>query len=264
MLVPTPGRIERYQEEELPMAKTPVVELDPRTFDGPEEPDAGEIAATVRIRGRNVTVPDHFVTRIHNKLAPIEKMAPKTITRFDVVLLHEANPRIGDARQRMEITVRSKGGVARAESAEDTFITALDSAVAKLMRQIRKARTRNKISMSGHRRPTSVSEATAGLLDELTQHDASDDAPADPYENDVHDQIPGQVVRRKAHADEPMSVDDALSQMELVGHDFFLFRDVETGLPSVVYRRRAFDYGLLALGEATPGSDERDDTGLVS
>lgn len=254
------------------MAKTPVVELDPRTFEGPEEPDAGQIEATVRIRGRNVTVPDHFVTRIHNKLAPIEKMAPNTITRFDVVLLHEVNPRIGDARQRMEITVRSKGGVARAESAEDTFITALDVAVAKLMRQIRKARTRNKISMSGHRRPTSVAEATAelsqqavdiSLLDELTQHHETEEAPADPYENEVQDMTPGQVVRRKAHADTPMSVDDALSQMELVGHDFFLFRDAETGLPSVVYRRRAYDYGLLALGEATPGSDERDDSGLI-
>lgn len=256
------------------MAKAPVVELDPRTFEGPEELTEEQLDATVRIRGRNVTVPDHFVTRIHNKLAPVEKMSPNTITRFDVVLLHETNPRIGDARQRLEITVRSKDGVARAEAAEDTFISALDSAVAKLMRQIRKARTRSKIAMSGHRRPTSVAEATAelsqdaasaSLLDEV-KNSEQETNPHDPYEGTVDEQLPGQIVRRKTHADVPMSVDDALSQMELVGHDFFLFRDSATNLPSVVYRRRAFDYGVLALGDAeqaTPGSDEREDSGLI-
>ena len=64
------------------MSKTPVVELDPRTFDGPEVEGAEELEATVRIRGRNVEVPDHFVDRIHNKLSPVEKMNPNTITRY--------------------------------------------------------------------------------------------------------------------------------------------------------------------------------------
>lgn len=251
------------------MSKTPVVELDPRTFDGPEVEGAEELEATVRIRGRNVEVPDHFVDRIHNKLSPVEKMNPNTITRFDVVLLHEKNPRHGDTAQRLEITVRSRSGVARAEAAEDTFYNALDSAVAKLMRQIRKARTRKKISHSGHRRPTSVAEATAELSEmsasiEAIEENAVSDS-ADGHA-DEHDEGPGRVVRNKSYSGEPMSVDDALSQMELVGHDFYLFRDVETGLPSVVYRRKAFDYGLISLNEegtTSPGSDERDDSALL-
>lgn len=249
------------------MSKTPVVELDPRTFDGPEVEDAEELEATVRIRGRNVEVPDHFVDRIHNKLSPVEKMNPNTITRFDVVLLHEKNPRHGDTAQRLEITVRSRSGVARAEAAEDTFYNALDSAVAKLMRQIRKARTRKKISHSGHRRPTSVAEATAELSEmsasiESIEENIANDAAADEHD----DEGPGRVVRNKSYSGEPMAVDDALSQMELVGHDFYLFRDVDTGLPSVVYRRKAYDYGLISLNEegtTSPGSDERDDSALL-
>ena len=248
------------------MSKTPVVELDPRTFDGPEVEGAEELEATVRIRGRNVEVPDHFVDRIHNKLSPVEKMNPNTITRFDVVLLHEKNPRHGDTAQRLEITVRSRSGVARAEAAEDTFYSALDSAVAKLMRQIRKARTRKKISHSGHRRPTSVAEATAELSEMSASIEAIEENAVSDTAEAYEDEGPGRVVRNKSYSGEPISVDDALSQMELVGHDFYLFRDVETGLPSVVYRRKAFDYGLIALneeGKTSPGSDERDDSALL-
>src|SRR5690606_7041754 len=118
--------------------------------------------------------------------------------RFDVVLLHENNPRLAKASQRIEITLKGKPGVARAEAAEDTFYAALESAVAKLERQMRKARTRRKISHSGHRRPQSVAEATAEL--------ATDAAPAevlDEYADGVDEQLPGQIVRRKEHDGTP-------------------------------------------------------------
>lgn len=222
------------------MAKTPAVLLDPATFDGPETDDPGTPDAPVTIRGRNVEVPEHFATRINAKLAKIEKMSPTDIQRFDVILLHENNPRLSKVSQRVEITVKGKSGVARAEAAEDTFYGALESAVSKLERQMRKARTRRKISHSGHRRPQSVAEATAEL--------SADAAPAEVLdEYAVDDQLPGQIVRRKEHDGTPMTVDDALEKMELVGHDFYLFRDSETGRPTVVYRRHAFDYGLITL-----------------
>ena len=57
------------------------------------------------------------------------------------------------------------------------------------------------------------------------------------------------VIREKVHTAQPMTIDDALYEMELVGHDFYLFIDEETNRPSVVYRRHAFDYGLIALGD---------------
>ncbi|HJC60885.1 MAG TPA: ribosome-associated translation inhibitor RaiA [Candidatus Dietzia intestinigallinarum] len=222
------------------MAKTPAVLLDPATFDGPTTDDPGTPDAPVTIRGRNVEVPEHFANRINAKLVKIEKMSPTDIQRFDVILLHENNPRLSKVSQRVEITVKGKSGVARAEAAEDTFYGALESAVAKLERQMRKARTRRKISHSGHRRPQSVAEATAEL--------SANAAPAEVLdEYAVDDQLPGQIVRRKEHDGTPMTVDDALEKMELVGHDFYLFRDSETGRASVVYRRHAFDYGLITL-----------------
>lgn len=225
------------------MAKTPAVLLDPATFDGPSTEDPGTPEAQVTIKGRNVEIPEHFATRINAKLAKIEKISP-AITRFDVVLLHESNPRLAKVSQRVEITLKGKPGVARAEAADDTFYSALEAAVAKLERQMRKARTRRKISQSGHRRPQSVGEATAEL--------AADAAPVealDKYADGVDDQLPGQIVRTKEHDGTPMSVDDALEKMELVGHDFYMFRDSETGRATVVYRRHAFDYGLLTLSE---------------
>ena len=225
------------------MAKTPAVLLDPATFDGPSTDDPGTPDAQVTIKGRNVEVPDHFATRINTKLAKIEKISP-AITRFDVVLLHENNPRLAKASQRIEITLKGKPGVARAEAAEDTFYAALESVVAKLERQIRKARTRRKISHSGHRRPQSVAEATAELAPEAAPAEV-----VDRYADGGDEQLPGQIVRRKEHDGTPMSVDEALEKMELVGHDFYLFRDSETGRATVVYRRHAFDYGLITLSD---------------
>jgi len=61
------------------------------------------------------------------------------------------------------------------------------------------------------------------------------------------DEEPGQIVRTKEHAAKPMSVDDALYEMELVGHDFFLFHDQQSDKPTVVYRRHAYHYGLIRL-----------------
>lgn len=226
------------------MAKTPAVLLDPATFDGPSTDDPGTPDAQVTIRGRNVEVPEHFANRINAKLAKIEKISPSNIQRFDVILLHENNPRLSKVSQRIEITVRGKGGVARAEAAEDTFYAALESAVAKLERQMRKARTRRKISHSGHRRPQSVAEATAELAADAAPAEVLDEY-ADAIEHD--EQLPGQIVRRKEHDGTPLTVDEALEKMELVGHDFYLFRDSESGRATVVYRRHAFDYGLITL-----------------
>ena len=231
------------------MAKTSAVLLDPATFDGPSTEDPGIPDAQVTIRGRNVEVPEHFASRINTKLAKIEKMSP-AIQRFDVILLHENNPRLSKVSQRIEITLKGKSGVARAEAAEDTFYAALESAVAKLERQMRKARTRRKISQSGHRRPQSVAEATAELAATAAPAEALDrQGDADSYSGDVDDQLPGQIVRRKEHDGTPMTVDEALEKMELVGHDFYLFRDSESGAATVVYRRHAFDYGLLTLSD---------------
>ncbi|ALE19271.1 hypothetical protein AL705_06510 [Lawsonella clevelandensis] len=216
--------------------------------------------AQVIIHGRNVEVPEHFANRIKGKLARLERLDPGII-RFEVELRHEKNPRQSRIRDRMEITGRRKGAPVRAEAAEDSFYAALESACDKLERSLRKVKVRRGISRSGHRTPTSLHEASAAFIEEDLKAIRVNDGDAavtpteaelgevDTYADLVEDSLPGRIVRHKVHPDDPMTVDDALYQMELVGHDFFLFHNSETDKPCVVYRRRAYDYGLITLGE---------------
>lgn len=201
--------------------------------------------AQVTITGRNVEVPEHFADRVKAKLAKIERLDP-TLTFFHVELQHEPNPRRADRSDRIQITATGKGHLARAEAKEDSFYAALESALGKMERSLRKVKARRKISRSGHRAPMSVGEATASLVAEA---EAAASEKADPYEDLVEDVTPGQVVRTKQHSATPMTVEDALSEMELVGHDFYLFVNEATSRPSVVYRRHAYDYGLIELAD---------------
>lgn len=225
---------------------TPSVEVDP--FREPshvaDERDKDYLTpnAPVAIDGRNVDVPEHFRVYLEDKLARLEKFR-STITLFEVNLFHEPNPRQSKACQRLELTVRGKGGVARAEAAAENFYAAFETALTRLQSRLRKASDRKKVHY-GNRTPVSVAEATAPSALPDAPVDEND---GDPYAHLVEDHLPGQIVRTKDHPGTPMTVDDALSQMELVGHDFFLFFDKETEKPSVVYRRKAFDYGLLRL-----------------
>ena len=204
-------------------------------------------SAQVTITGRNVEVPEHFQERVNGKLAKIEKLDP-TLTFFHVELQHEPNPRREAQANRIQITSTGKGHLARAEAKEDSFYAALESAVGKMERSLRKVKVRREISMGGHRKPKSTGEIAAELAAEAAQARAkAEEAPADPYADTVEDHVPGHVVRTKEHPATPMTVDDALSEMELVGHDFYLFINSETNRPSVVYRRHAYDYGLITL-----------------
>lgn len=205
--------------------------------------------AQVTITGRNVEVPEHFAERVNSKLAKIERLDP-TLTFFHVELQHEPNPRRESESDRIQITATGKGHLARAEAKEDSFYAALETALAKMERSLRKVKARRSISLSGHRAPTSTGVAAAEMVAEAQKaRDEQDQYDVDPYADSVKDIVPGQVVRTKEHTATPMSVDDALSEMELVGHDFYLFINEENNRPSVVYRRHAFDYGLISLAE---------------
>lgn len=213
-------------------------------------------AAQVTITGRNVDVPEHFQERVNAKLVKIEKLDP-SLHAFHVELQHEPNPRREAQAQRVQITATGKGHLARAEAKEDSFYAALESAVGKLERSLRKVKVRREISRSGHRAPKGVGQVAAELAQEAERtREAPGKYDVDPYAGQFEDFEPGQIVRNKLHPATPMSVDDALSEMELVGHDFYLFIDAETQRPSVVYRRHAFDYGLIALAAEAEVSAE--------
>lgn len=186
------------------------------------------------VTGRNVEVPEHFKVHASEKLARAERYDPKA-SRIDIELAHENNPRQSKVKQRVQLTVRGRGPAVRAEASGETFYAALDLAVDKLEGRLRKARGRRLDRVTSR---TPLSEIPV----ELPEDTAAVDDTADEAEG------PGRIVRTKSHPADPISVDEALFQMELVGHDFYLFNDTESGLASVVYRRKGFDYGLIRLG----------------
>ncbi len=197
------------------------------------------------VKGRNVEVPDHFRTHVAEKLSRSERYDSKII-RVDVELSHETNRRLSKTCQRVQITLASRGPAVRAEAVADSFYSALDAAVVKL-----EARLRRSADIRHHkqhaRTPISAIAGPGGGLPDAPQEPADTDRWQDDELGNSSDGGPGRVVRVKDHPSDPITVDQALFQMELVGHDFYLFKDVDSGLCSVVYRRKGFDYGLLRL-----------------
>lgn len=200
------------------------------------------------VRGRNVEVPEHFRQHVAEKLTRVERYDDRII-RTDVELLHEKNPRQSENCQRVEITCRVRGPVVRVEACAADFYKALDMAIERLERKFRQAADRRRVHHGRHT-PTSVAAATSGLIER--DPDSTAVAVADPTaegDNEGGSKLdnPGLVVREKEHPAKPMTIEQALYEMELVGHDFYLFADADGGRPSVVYRRRGYDYGVIRL-----------------
>ncbi|MPZ60789.1 MAG: ribosome-associated translation inhibitor RaiA [Propionibacteriales bacterium] len=204
----------------------------------------------VVVKGRHCEVSDRFRQHVEAKLARLEKLAYKVI-RVEVEVYKERNPRLSGQAVRVELTMRSRGPVMRAEAAAEDKMAALDMAVDRLQTRMRKAADRRRVH-HGSRTPVSVSQATAAI-----SGNGSMAAPAETEDEDVLDEhrvgpltVVGDgppVVREKTHRSYPMTLDQALYEMELVGHDFFLFVDKESKRPSVVYRRKGYDYGVIRL-----------------
>ena len=199
--------------------------------------------AEVVVKGRNVEIPDHFRIYVSEKLARLERL-DRSIYLFDVELDHERNRRQRKNCQHVEITARGRGPVVRGEACADSFYAALEAAVCKLENRLRRTKDRRKVHY-GDKTPVSLAEATK--ISDPDAFIASTDSEAGVPHDGVDFHEPGQVVRTKEHPATPMTVDDALYEMELVGHDFFLFHDKESDKPCVVYRRHAYDYGLIRL-----------------
>ncbi|WP_030907305.1 ribosome hibernation-promoting factor, HPF/YfiA family [Streptosporangium amethystogenes] len=208
------------------------------------------------VKGRHTGVSDRFRDHVNTKLARIERLDHKLI-RVDVEVSKERNPRIVDQRERVELTIHSRGPAVRAEASADDRFAALDIALGKLEGRLRRLADRRKIHHGNHC-PPSVAELTATALAE-TFESAPAGPPTEQAETDLSEDktiIPIQMdgdgplmVREKFHRADPITIDQALLEMELVGHDFYLFRDKESGQPSVVYLRQGYNYGVLRLVE---------------
>ncbi|MDH2427859.1 ribosome-associated translation inhibitor RaiA [Sphaerisporangium sp. TRM90804] len=218
------------------------------------------------VKGRHTSVSDRFRDHVTTKLARIERLDNKLI-RVDVEVSKHANVRATEDRERVELTIHSKGPAIRAEASADDRFAALDIALGKLEGRLRRIADRRKVHHGNHA-PPSVAELTSPLAD--SYEPLPEPLPAEPPEREkaqsdraAHDgeypettivpiEMDGDgplVVREKFHKADPMTIDQALLEMELVGHDFYLFRDKESGHPSVVYRRVGYAYGVLRLEE---------------
>jgi ribosomal subunit interface protein len=241
-------------------------------------------------KGRRTDVQERFRKHASAKLGKIERLDSRA-NRIDVEISTERNPRQSDRRERVELTIRSRGPVIRAEAAADDRYAALDRALAKLEARLRRLGDRRKnrhaaspaergaalrpvpgdgqpVSAGQGSGPAAVGGRRAG---QASGTEPALDGPPDPQplaEAGADDVIPIQmegdgplVVREKFHKATPMSIDQALLEMELVGHDFYLFRDDACGHPSVVYRRHGYQYGLIRLIESAGADGARQPSG---
>ena len=219
-------------------------------------------------KGRHTNVQERFRKHATVKLAKLEKLDQKAI-RIDVEVSQEHNPRQYGRRERVELTIRSRGPAIRAEAAADDRYSALDLALGKLDSRLRRACDRRKARNASPGAPRAAALASGHVVPgqvvltpevpgipgpaetDLSPNGQPDGvASADglvPIEMDGDGPL---VVRQKVHAAVPMTIDQALFEMELVGHDFYLFRDKESGCASVVYRRCGYRYGVIRLVEA--------------
>jgi ribosomal subunit interface protein len=193
----------------------------------------------VVVTGRHCELSERFRDHVADKLGRLEKHDHR-IMRVQVEVENERNPRQADRAVRIELTAYSKGPVIRAEAAAVDKMGALDLAVDKMAAQMRRANDRK--TRSHRTRPTTNGVPPTLEAEEAEEHVTERRAGPIAVTGDGP-----LVVREKSHKAHPMSLDQALYEMELVGHDFYLYVDQDSHRPSVVYRRRGYDYGVISL-----------------
>ncbi|MET9377301.1 ribosome-associated translation inhibitor RaiA [Streptomyces sp. NPDC002992] len=212
-----------------------------------------EFCVDIVVKGRKTEVPERFRKHVAEKLKleKIQKLDGKVIS-LDVEVSKEHNPRQADRSDRVEITLHSRGPVIRAEAAAGDPYAALDLASDKLEARLRKQHDKRYTRRgTGRLSAAEVADVVPGVAQlNGSGQLVSEEAGGVPTTMMGSIEVQGEgplVVREKTHSAAPMSLDQALYEMELVGHDFYLFVDADTKQPSVVYRRHAYDYGVIHL-----------------
>lgn len=211
------------------------------------------------IVGVGVGITDRFRAVVEEKVNRIEHLAPRA-SLLEVKVTHRSyrNGRMED--DTVELTLDGKGPIVRAEATDADKFAALDMAVDKISEQVRRAKDK-RVDARNHPRGAKFEKGTGELsgIDvepasvEVLRAVATGEVPVVSTGEDEDDYYSPVVIRQKEFAAEWMTVEEAVDRMELVGHDFFLFIDARTDHPSVVYRRKGWDYGVIALGtEAQP------------
>lgn len=199
----------------------------------------------VVVSSRHCEVSERFREHVEEKLTRLEKHDHRII-RVEVLLERERNARQPEKQVRVELTAKSKGPIVRAEAAAEDKMAALDLALDKMSSQMRRAADRRKVHRGQHA-PESVHQAMARSGNGIAVEEDDEETLVRKVGPVTVTGDGPLVVREKSHGATPITLEQALYEMELVGHDFYLFVDKESEKPSVVYRRRGYDYGVISL-----------------
>lgn len=213
----------------------------------------------VIVTGRHEAVPERFRRHIEEKLGKVEQLT-SGVHRCEVVVTHEPNPRQAKEAAKIEVTCHARRAVIRAEARADEEYGALDLAMSKLLERLRRRNDKRRVHR-GRQTPLSVARATADLA--AMAAGANEDAADEEIRPDAA-KVGGDAdcpveLREKVHQTRPMTIDEAINHMELIGHDFFLYHDVESDAASVVYRRHGWSYGVLHLDVDESADDVTDE-----
>ena len=194
---------------------------------------------SITVTGRKMTVTDALRQYAEEKIGNSMKIMDIDPLDAEIVLSVKKNPSIA-LPCKCEVTIRTKGNVVHVEESEQDMFAAIDVSAAKILRQLRKYKTHvidRKVRAGAHGEPGSIKDMAAGTgdldLDALMAELAGDD----------------EVVRVKEIEFAPMTEEEALIQIDLLGHDFFVYTDRDTDSVCVLYRRSEGGYGLLKQPE---------------
>ena len=210
----------------------------------------------ITLAAHGVAIPDRFKDYVDEKADKVLALAERA-QNFQVKVSRENSSRGGASEDIVELTVIGKGPVIRAQAKSPDKYVAFDQALEHLIKRLRRAKDK-KMVHHGRQRPESLSELSARGFQDIDITPASvevlrsvatgsigvipEDAVSDESESPV-------VIRRKVFEPHVATAEEAVDYMEVVGHDFYLFIDQETSMPSVVYRRKGWSYGVISLGE---------------
>lgn len=219
----------------------------------------------IDIIGRNLGITDRFRAYATEKSEKISHLADRALA-LEIKASRHNDAKGANGGDRVELTLIGKGPIVRAEASGSDKYAAFDVALGRLLERVRRAKDRKKVHRGQHR-PTSLQEAAVGGFSSVALHPAEGETIErvrtgtitleEPQAAEAEEQpYCPVVIRKKVFASAEMTVEDAVDYMELVGHDFYLFIEAGTQRPSVVYRRKGWDYGVIGLGDEADELEE--------
>ncbi|RUS95211.1 ribosomal subunit interface protein [Dulcicalothrix desertica PCC 7102] len=181
------------------------------------------------IHGKNIEITDAIREYVHQKIEKAVSHFQNITNEVDVHLSVAKNPRI-NTRQAAEVTIYANKNVIRAEESSENLYASIDLVADKIARQLRKYKER----IQNKKAPNPIEETvveTATVVDDLIGNRTPE--------------LPKEVVRTKYFAMPPMTMTEALEQLQMVGHDFYMFHNVETDEINVIYERNHGGYGVI-------------------